>query len=231
MKLSRTLELLQGVAIFSGLDEKLLEPLAQVCRFRHFGANEALFHEGDPGHTLYIIVSGQVRIQKVSASGKTMVLAHRGAGETIGEMAVLSGEPRSADAVTGEPSELLMLERSDFVRYLVQVPEVALNVVACLASRLREAMEQREEREELDVLGRVAKLLLDRAETPGGEPVEKGELIEVTLSQQQIADQIGATRVSVNRAIARLKSAQALRIEGRAIIIVNLKALRKYATA
>src|SRR5436309_2273573 len=105
---------LRQVPIFSGLDDDSLKSLARRSRRRTFRASEALFHEGDPGHTLYVIVSGRVKIQTNTAAGEIVHLANRGAGEQFGELSLIDGKPRMADAVTSEKSDLLMLDRTEF---------------------------------------------------------------------------------------------------------------------
>src|SRR5262245_42248277 len=95
-------KLLQQVPLFGGLDSESLEKLAQRSRRRRFQAHQTLFHEGDPGYTLYVIISGRVNIQTLTSSGETVYLAQRGPGESVGEMAVIDGQPRMADAVTAE---------------------------------------------------------------------------------------------------------------------------------
>src|SRR5688572_4537009 len=109
---------LARVPIFAGLDEEHLRLLTATARRRTLKADEALFYEGDPGQTLYLVLSGEVKIQRFTPSGKVVVIALRGPGEHVGEMALLDGEPRSADAVTSAPTELLMLDRAEFIRCL-----------------------------------------------------------------------------------------------------------------
>jgi CRP-like cAMP-binding protein len=200
---------LAQVPIFAGLDEAHLVALASVCRRRTIRAEETLFYEGDPGHTLFVILAGQVKIQRITPSGKVVVLALRGPGEHVGEMALLDGEPRSADAVTAEPCEVLILERGELMRCLREQPQIALNMLASMARRLREAANQTEGFRELDVLGRVAAAILELAESHG-EP-----------------DRIGATRVSVNKALGRLKSVQAIRADPSGLVVTNPEELQR----
>ena len=212
-------ELLARVPLLADLDPVALKALAQVCRRRRFRAGDALFHQGDPGLTLYLIIEGRVRIERVTPSGKTIVLAHRGPGEHVGEMALLDGEPRSADAVTVEPCDVLMLDREAFMEHIARSPAVALNLMASLARRLRQAAAQVESLQELDVLGRVSAVLLDLVKTCGEPNPGGGQRITIKVTQQEIAEQIGATRVSVNKALGRLKDVRALRtVEGHLVI-------------
>src|SRR5579871_4533152 len=136
--------LLQQVPLFAGMDSSSLQALAIHTRRRRFAAHEALFHEGDPGYTLYIIASGHVNIQTTAASGETVHLARRGPFEHFGELSLIDGKPRMAYAVTAEPWELLMLDHTHFVRCLEQSPRMALSIMTCLADRLRQAADHLE---------------------------------------------------------------------------------------
>jgi CRP-like cAMP-binding protein len=211
------------------MDPSSLQALAIHTRRRRFPAHEALFHEGDPGYTLYVIVSGHVHIQTTTASGETVHLARRGPGEHFGELSLIDGKPRMADAVTDDPCELLMLDHAHFVRCVEQSPRLALSVMACLADRLRQAATHLETHQELDVLGRVAQTLLELAAAHGTEESAGGLRIGVKITQQQMAEQLGTTRESVNRALSSLKSVQAIRLDGRQIVVLNRKRLHQYA--
>ena len=105
--------LLKNVPLFHALDDALIEPLSRRARRRKFAAHEALFHEGDPGHTMYIVLEGRVRICKTTASGQTVHIAFLDPGDYFGEMALIDGSPRMADAATVSASDLLMLDREE----------------------------------------------------------------------------------------------------------------------
>jgi CRP-like cAMP-binding protein len=223
-----SIEPLRRVSLFADLDEPQLEELALHSRRRRFGANEALFHLGDPGHTLYVILSGCVRIQSITPSGETIHLALRGPGEHVGELALIDGKPRMADAVTTEPSDLLMLDRNGFVSAIEASPRMALAVMSVLADRLRQAAGHLEEHQELDVLGRVAAALLKLTEAHGTPDPAGGTRIEANVTQKQLAEQVAATRESVNRALASLKEARTIRMDGRTIVVTNVKKLSQH---
>lgn len=222
---------LRRVPLFADLDDASLAILAARCRRRRFPAGEALFHEGDPGQTLYVVVSGQINVEKVTARGDTVHLAQRGPGETVGEMSLLDGEARSGDAVTETACDLLMLDRGEFLRCLETAPQIALNVITCLAARLREAGQQRIEDRSLDVLGRLATFLLaaPKAECAADATHEKGGMrLESRLSHAQIAERIGATRETVSRALGRLREGGALcQGEDGRFVVLNADKLRR----
>ena len=222
--------LLRQVSFFGHLDEAMLEQIARRTRRRQFGPHEALFHEGDPGETLYVIVSGTVAIQKPSASGQTIHLAQRAGGEHFGEMALIDAKPRMADAVTVTACDLLMLDRPNFIACIESCPAIALAVMTSLAERLRAAADDVENYRSQDVLGRLAQTLLTLAEAQGPPEPSGAHRLDLTLSRQELADRIGTTRESVSRALAQLRRLKALRSEGRADLILDRAKLRRCAT-
>ncbi|MCC6729878.1 MAG: Crp/Fnr family transcriptional regulator [Chthonomonadales bacterium] len=224
-----TTDLLKGIPLFASLDAAAIGELAARCRRRQFAGGTALFHAGDPGHTLYIVVSGSVSIQHETAEGVTVHIAQRGPGEIIGDMALIDGKPRMADAVTAAPAELVMLDREAFVACVERSPRIAFGVMSHLAERLREAGRRLESRQSLDVRGRLAERLLELAATHGREDPRGGVRLEVRVSQQSLAEQIGTTRETVNRELSRMREVRAVRLDGRTIVLTDSRKLQRYA--
>jgi CRP/FNR family transcriptional regulator, cyclic AMP receptor protein len=221
--------LLKCDSLFADLEDRDLQEVAQRIRRRKFPAQEAIFHEEDEGATLYILVSGHVHIQQTLASGETIHIATRGPGEHFGELSLLDGKPRMADAVTAEPCDLLLLSRTEFIRCVETSPKIALAVMASLADRLREAAQHLAARQDLDVFGRVSRILLNLMETHGVPEPGGGTRLNIKLTQQQLAEQAGTTRETVNRALSSLKDVKAIRSDGRAIIVLRPDRLRRHA--
>ena len=226
MKTDR-ISLLKRIPIFAGLDEEALQALAYRSRQQKLKAQHTLFLRGEPGYTLYLIISGYVNIQTDTESGKTVHLALRGPGEHFGELSLLDGEPRMADAVTAEPCELLMLDRVEFVRCIEEKPRIGINIMACLAERLREAAGQMESHQGLDVLGRISEELLELLKLHGVDHPKGGKLIDTKVTHQALATRIGSTRETVSRALARLRSSRIIRNEGREIVVLDTKKLEQ----
>ena len=218
---------LRKVSLFSKLDEDLLQTVARHSRKRRFKANEYLFHKDDPGYTLYIILAGHVHVQNIAANGEVVHIARRGPGEMFGEMSLIDGKPRMADVVTVMDCELLILDRVAFVEMIQSSPAIALHIMACLADRLRQAAEHLESQQEMDVLGRVAQILLQLLQAHGVDDPKGGRRITMKITQEQLAAQVGATRETVNRALNALKTSRVLRMDGRALVIMNEKKLRE----
>ena len=221
--------LLNAVPLFQELDEPSLFEMARLTRHRSYPPSSVLFHAGDSGHTLYVILAGRVRVEKISAAGETVHLADRGRGDHFGELSLLDGSPRMATVCTITECECLTIEREAFQRCLLGAPSVALQVMIVLARRLREAADDLEGVQALDVLGRLCKALLELAPI-GPEGTAPGESAGVLLriTHQELADRVGATRESVTRAIGSLRKTGLVRTEGRTLILLKLDALRRH---
>ena len=189
---------LKQVPLFAGLANEDIRELMAVAKRRTFRNGEVIFHRDDPGQVLYVIKEGKVKISVISPDGQEIVLAVFGKGECFGEFAILDGLPRSADAITLEKVECYTLQRSDFHNAIAKNPKIAIQVLEVLTKRLRTIDQMVEDLIFLDVYGRVAKKLLELADTHG-EKVEAGTRINVRLTQQELASMVGASRESVNK--------------------------------
>ncbi len=202
--------LLKKVSLFEELPEKALVELATYCRYREFGTKETLFHEGDDGHMLYILISGQVSIQRVSERGEVVHIATRGEGEQFGELSLLDGKTRTADVVTEEVCRVLTLSREPFLEWLERSPEIARQLLASLASRLREATDRTFQYRSHSVMGRLCTEMLEWVIKHGVADPAGGVRIALKMTQQQMAERVGADRATVNRMLSTLKSMGAI---------------------
>jgi CRP/FNR family cyclic AMP-dependent transcriptional regulator len=215
---------LRNVPLFSVLGDAELAPLAKQARRRRYKPGQAVFREGDVGETLYIIVSGQVSIEKLGPSSETVHIAQRGPGEHFGELALLDDQPRSADAVTATECELLMLDRPMLKSILERNPAIAWVLIRSLAARLREAAQQSVRNETQDVLGRLAEFLLEEADKVPAGP--GGERRLPRLTNDTVAQRIGTTRESVSRKYRDLIDVGAMRRDGHGVVVTNRAKLR-----
>ncbi len=189
---------LKQVTIFSSLNDDEIRDMMTVAKTRRFRAGEVIFHRDDPGQVLYIIKEGKVKICLISTDGQELSLVVFGKGEYFGEFALLDGLPRSADAIALENVVCYTVQRSDFHNVIMKNPKIAIQVLEVLVKRLRSTDQQVEDLIFLDVYGRVAKKLLELAETHGTK-VTDGTRIDVRLTQQELASMVGASRESVNK--------------------------------
>jgi CRP/FNR family cyclic AMP-dependent transcriptional regulator len=130
-------DVLAKVPLFAGLPGAELARLGSLLRVRHYARGETIFLEGDEGTALCLIAEGRVRIQRTGADGREVVLNVYGPGEIFGELALLDGEPRSADAIAQDASRVFWLQRRDFVAFLDSHPRAAMTMLASLSRRLR----------------------------------------------------------------------------------------------
>ena len=186
------------VSFFADLTDEAIRELMSVARRRTFRAGEVIFHRDDPGQVLYVIKEGKVKICLISPDGQEISLVVFGKGECFGELAMFGNLPRSADAITLEKVECYTLQRSDFHNAIMKNPKIAIQVLEELARRLRNTDQMVEDLIFLDVYGRVAKKLLELADSHGVK-VDDGVRIEVRLTQQDLASMVGASRESVNK--------------------------------
>ncbi|HEX9036500.1 MAG TPA: Crp/Fnr family transcriptional regulator [Ktedonobacterales bacterium] len=222
-------QFLAKVPFFSTLEHDELRELASVARRRSFEAHEVIFHRDDPGATLYVIRSGRVRIFLTSSEGQEVALALFRAGDAFGELALFDGQPRSASAMAIEPVEAYTIQRQDFINAVMRRPRVALQLLSMLSERIRQTDSMVESLLFLDVHGRVAKKLLELAETHGVTTAD-GVRIEMKLTQSDLATLVGASRESVNKVMSYLLAKRYVSAEKRKITILRLAELRKRIT-
>jgi CRP/FNR family transcriptional regulator/CRP/FNR family cyclic AMP-dependent transcriptional regulator len=205
---------LQAVPFFAQLTSSELHELSRSLVRRRFNASQTIFHLGDPGGLLYIVDTGKVKIYYPNAEGQEVTLAILGQNDFFGELALFDDEPRSATAETLEPTYTYTLAREEFIRYVGQNPDFAMKVMSTLAKRIRAMNEQISDVFFLDLPGRLARKLLQLAEDHG-EPVADGIYIPLHLTQTDLAEMTGATRVSVNKALRRFRKQGWVSVAGR----------------
>lgn len=182
-------------------------------------------HKEDDGQSLFIVEEGSVRVYLPSLQGADLTLAVLGPGDFVGDLSLLDGQPRSASADAMEDTSVLVLERSDFIELLRSRPDAAMAVMTVVAKRLRNTDEMASDLAFLDVSGRLAKKLLEMASTHGVDR-DDGTLLDVSITQEQLANMIGVTRESVNRNLGRFRQEGLISSQGRRIILRDPEGLR-----
>ncbi len=211
--------------IFADLTQAEMNYLAQRAVPRRFDSGELIFSEGEPCPGLYVIESGFVKIFKSAPSGREQVLAIDGPGHSIAELPVFDGGSYPASAQAVQDTILLFVSKQDFNSLCLEHPKVALKVLRVVGRRLRGLVAIIEELSFTTVRSRLASLLLRLARN--GKKTAAG--IEVTLpaSNQELAAQIGTVRELVSRNLSRLQAARIIRLDGRTVVIPDLKALEQ----
>lgn len=215
---------LRNVGLFAEVPTGDLDDLAAGLRRRRYARNQVIFVQGDPGANLCIVEEGRVRICVSSEDGKELVLRMLGPGDFFGELALLDGEPRSADAIAQEPCQLLLLQREDFLAFVEARPRVGTALLVALSRKLRLTTRQAQDVAFLDVPARVARTLLTLADGADAD----GERT-CRLTQAELAGAVGVTRESVNRCLGQLEDRGLIRRARGAITILRADRLRRYA--
>lgn len=191
-------ELISQVPLFSSLGSDDLERLSASLRPRRYERGEIIFHQGDVGTDLYIIREGEVTIRLSSPDGRELSLALLRRGAAFGELALLDDAPRSTDAVAREETALLTLSRAEFQRFLNERPQVVPALLAELSRLVRRVTQTVHDANFLDARARLARVLLDLAQTQGQSGTE-GVALTSRLTQTELANLAGLTRESTNR--------------------------------
>ena len=221
---------LARLALFRGFAIEDLDLIASYMVRTRYDRAEVVFRRGEPGRAIYVVEEGWIKIALGSPDGREVTLALLGPGEFFGELAVLDGQPRSADAVALEPCVLLVLLRDDLRRDLEARPRIAVELLAVLSRRLREADGVIADAAFLDVPGRLARTLLRLADAEQPDEQAEGTLIAPRLTQVELAGLVGATRESVGKWLGAFEERGLIRRQGGRIAVLRPDELRQRAT-
>ncbi|MFC7099266.1 Crp/Fnr family transcriptional regulator [Nonomuraea rubra] len=191
---------------------------------RRYRSGQIIFHQGDPGESLYVLLDGLVKVVFTTEHGDEIVLNMLRRGDTFGEMALLDGSPRSASIVTARPSWVFALPRARLLELMREHPGLADEFLRLLGRMVRRLTGQAADLAFLDLGGRLAKLLLQLADKHG----RSDDVVDLPgLTQSDLAALIGASRPAVNRALQSLVSRNLISVQGRTITLLDVAALRK----
>ncbi len=214
--------------LFAALDAEAGQALLDEMTSLRLERGDVLFHEGDPGDRLFVIGEGKVKLGASSADGRENLVAILGPGEMFGELSLFDPGPRTMTATAVAETQLMGLGNDSLTSLLSGRPEVAKSLLAALAERLRRTNEHLADLVFTDVPGRVAKALLDLAGR-FGRPVEDGVMVSHDLTQEELAQLVGASRETVNKALADFATRGWLKLEARAVLLLELDRLRHRA--
>jgi CRP-like cAMP-binding protein len=219
---------LSASPLFAALDETAAASLRSSMTEVRLPRGDMLFDEGDPGDRLYVITAGKIKLGRTAPDGRENLLAILGRGEMFGELSLFDPGPRTAGASAVTDATLLELGHDDLEPWLTGRPEVATHLLAALARRLRRTNEAMADLIFSDVPGRVAKALLDLA-TRFGVQGEDGLHVTHDLTQEELAQLVGASRETVNKALADFAARGWLRLEARAVVLLDVERLTRRA--
>jgi len=218
--------LLRQVPLFRSLRTEDTGRLAALLRRQTLHKGEVLCRKGEEGNTLYMIIAGKIKIVRQSRNGDEAILAVLSAGDFCGEMALLDGLPRSADAFAVEDTSIYVLTRADFFSCVVNNERAVKTILSTLSKRLRNADDFLADIFFLNVSSRLVKKLLELAEN-NGLPEEDGGDIRLDITQTTIAGMIGATRESVNKELRVLREQGLIEVAEKKIMLIDVNKLRK----
>ncbi|MBI4201839.1 MAG: Crp/Fnr family transcriptional regulator [Chloroflexi bacterium] len=218
--------ILQQFPLFSHLSPALLAELAPHMPLRRYHGGQVIFHQGDTGTSLHIIHTGRVKIVVLAEEGQELLVTLLETGDFFGELALLDGNPRSASAVALTDTETYTLDRSDFHAFLRGSPDAAIALCVAVGERLRTVDHRLAECAFLDLPHRLGRQLLYLAQRYGRETAE-GVLLDLPLSQRELAGLIGASRQGVNKALSQWEAEDVLRRTGHTLLLLRPERLRE----
>ena len=213
--------------LFSGLSAEIIDRLCAYGKIREVKRGATIFTKGEPGQSMFAVCSGTVKISVPSLEGKDAVFNFIGEGGIFGEIALLDGRPRTADALAAANCQLMMIDRRDFLPLLRAHPELAIRIIEVLCTRLRHTSEQVEDIVFLDLPGRLAKALLRLAENNEGS----SKNVKIAITQKEIGQIIGMSRESTNKQLRDWERRKWIKLERGGIVILQRTALAALAGA
>jgi CRP-like cAMP-binding protein len=222
-----TLSVLRNHPIFCDLQPEALDQLCRYAKHSTLKRGASIFSKGDPGNSLFAVMSGTVKISNSSADGRSAILNLIGAGEIFGEMSVLDGQARSADATANTNCEIFAIDRREFLPFMRSQPELAMKFIELLCTRLRWTSDQVEQVILQNLPGRLAGALI--------RLTEKDKLASgrgtIAVTQQEISEMVGMTRESINKQLRVWAARNWVRLEHGAIVVLDNAALQALAEA
>src|SRR5467141_3680999 len=224
---SDKLAMLRKHPIFCDLESEAFDQLCRYAKHTTLKRGATLFSKGDPGNSLCAVISGTVKMSISSPDGRSAIFNLIGPGEIFGEIAVLDGQSRTADATANTNCEIFTIDRREFLPFVRSQPALAMKFIELLCARLRWTSDQVEQVILQNLPGRLASALIRLTEKHKQEP--KGRTIAVT--QQEISEMVGMTRESINKQLRAWAAREWVRLEHGAIVVLNVEMLRELVEA
>lgn len=221
-------DVLAKSGLFQGLDPASIEAAAKEFEYLDVPRGKIVFHEGEPGDSLYIVLDGKVKLGRKSPDGRENVVAILGPSDQFGELSVFDPGPRMSTATAVTDARLAKMTKPALRTWIATRPEIAERLLHVIARRLRRTEHMLGDLIFTDVPGRVAKALLQLATRFG--TVEGGHLrVTHDLTQEELAQYVGASRETVNKALADFAGRGWLRLEGKSVVILDRERLARRA--
>ena len=224
---SSKLSVLRKHPIFCDLEPEALDQLCRYAKHITLKRGASIFCKGDPGNSLFAVISGTVKISISSPDGRNAILNLIGPGEIFGDIAVLDGAPRSADATANTNCEFFVIDRREFLPFVRSQPALSMKFIELLCERLRRTSEQVEQIILQNLPGRLASALIGLTEKRKLEPANR----TIAITQQEISEMVGMTRESINKQLRAWAARDWVRLEHGAIVVLDVGSLRELAEA
>jgi CRP-like cAMP-binding protein len=215
---------LRSHPLFRDLESDALDQLCRYARKRTFKRGATIFAKGDPGQSLFFIIGGTVKIGVSSADGRGAIFNMVDAGEMFGEIAVLDGLARTADAIANSDCELFVIDRRDFMSLLASQPALATKLIELLCVRLRWISDHVEQVIFPELSGKLAKALMRLIDRPGAASDRK-----IAITQQEIGEMLGMSRESVNKQLHEWAERKLVRLQRGSITVIDVESLKVMA--
>ncbi|HVO75423.1 MAG TPA: Crp/Fnr family transcriptional regulator [Ignavibacteriaceae bacterium] len=224
--MQETTEFLKYVPIFSELNEDTLEKISKLGIQKSFKKDSVILFEHETGSALFVIISGKVKVSRVSDDGKEVILTILGDSDFFGEMAILDGLARSANVTAMEDSELFIIQRSDFLDLLQNHPEISITLLQELTQRLRAADMKIKSLSLKDAEGKVATVILQLADDVG--KIKQGTVeIEKLPFQHDLANMAGTSRETISRTLHSFAKKGLVELDGSRLRIINYEKFKE----
>jgi CRP/FNR family cyclic AMP-dependent transcriptional regulator len=224
---SSKLAVLRNHPIFCDLDPEALDQLGRYAKHSTLKRGATIFSRGDPGNSMIAVISGTVKISVSSAEGRSAILNLIGPGEIFGEMSVLDGQPRSADATANSSCEIFVIDRREFLPFVRSHPALAMKFIELLCTRLRWTSDQVEQVILQNLPGRLASALIRLTEKHKSSPAGR----TIAITQQEISEMVGMTRESINKQLRAWAARKWVRLEHGAIVVLDTESLQALVEA
>ncbi len=220
--------IVRAAPLFAELGDQSYLAVRERMQESTYRRGEEIFREGSPGDRLYVIGAGKVKLGHTAPDGREHLLAILGPGEILGEVSLYDPGPRTATATALAKTTVVELQHTDLLRVLDARPEISQHLLRSLAIRLRRTNNKVSDLIFSDVPGRVARALLDLG-ARFGQQTERGLRVTHDLTQEELAQLVGATRETVNKALAEFSSRGWLQLDGRSVVLLDIPKLRRRA--
>jgi CRP/FNR family cyclic AMP-dependent transcriptional regulator len=221
------LSVLRKHPMFSDLAPDAMDQLCRYAKLTSLKRGAVIFSKGDPGTSLYAVISGTVKISVSSPDGRNAILNLIGPGEVFGEVSVLDGKARTTDGTANTNCEIFVIDRREFLPFVRSQPALAMKFIELLCQRVRWTSDQVEQVILQDLPGRLASALLGLTERRKLDPTSR----TIAITQQEISEMVGMTRESINKQLRAWAARSWVRLEHGAIVVLEADSLRELAQA